>query len=173
MTAQEKEDAFEPSSAGDPIDTILADHVRQSDMCDRLAMLADAADVAAVTAESEYLLTMLTVELRRHTADEEADLFPLLRRRCQPEDGIDRILRELSAEHELDQDLVDFIVADLKRLGAGGLANPVRLLINMRAYADTQRRHIAWENNVVIPIARKRLTSADLTTLRKAMAGRR
>ena len=53
------------------------------------------------------------------------------------------------------------------------LANPVRMLFNARAFAEAQRRHIAWENNVLLPLARKRLTEADLKELGRNMAAMR
>jgi hypothetical protein len=35
----------------------------------------------------------------------------------------------------------------------------------LRGYFDSQRRHIAWEDRVVLPVARQVLTSDDLASL--------
>ncbi len=109
-----------------------------------------------------------------HTRDEEEDLFPMLRARCLPEDGIAGALAQLSREHALDGDLAGFIRADLEAVAGGHTRSPpLRLSLNARAFAETQRRHIGWENRLVLPLAKKRLTGSDLERLGRAMAARR
>lgn len=157
-----------------PLEFIMADHSRQSGLCDRLDRLANDLESAPVQSEATALARHLRHDLALHTLDEERELFPLLRQRCLPQDGVEVILNRLEAEHELDKDLVEFLAADLEVLASGHrLANPVRFLTNASAFAETQRRHLAWENSTVIPLARIRLTSEDLTALGRAMAARR
>jgi hemerythrin-like domain-containing protein len=150
------------------------EHKRQRQACDRLEALAEELSTTQAFNEAAAILTILTEELPRHAEDEEADLFPLLERRCLPDDNIADIVAQLRSEHDLDQELSNFIVADLEVIAKGGkLANPVRMLFNARAFAEAQRRHIGWENNVLLPLARKRLTEADLKELGRNMAARR
>ena len=42
-----------------------------------------------------------------------------------------------------------------------------------RAFSVFQRRHLAWENGTVLPLARKRLTAADQADMGRRMADRR
>jgi hemerythrin-like domain-containing protein len=42
-----------------------------------------------------------------------------------------------------------------------------------RAFARAQRRHVAYENGSILPLARTRLTRKDLKQLSRRMAQRR
>jgi len=159
---------------GNPIQAIRREHDRQALACDRLAALATEAEPAPVAAEIDALLVFLREDLAWHTADEEIDLFPSLRARCTPADGIEGILDQLSREHALDKDIADFLVDDLTASAArAGWAPPRRFGINAHAFAETQRRHLDWENNLVLPLAQSRLTADDLRELGRNMARRR
>ena len=158
----------------DPLGLILAAHARQRQLCDQFDALVNEHKIEAVAPQAQKLLDFLNGDLARHTEDEERSLFPLLRQRCLPEDGIEQVLDQLSAEHELDQDLVDFMIEDLKLLADGRiLPNPIRFLMNVKEFTVTQRRHLSWENRTVLPLAHRRLTAEDLTALGRAMAERR
>ncbi|MGF1610455.1 MAG: hemerythrin domain-containing protein [Kiloniellales bacterium] len=166
--------ALDSGGLDEPLDLILSEHMRQNTVCGWLSTCADSEDMAAILPYAERLLAFLTEDLPRHCEDEERDLFPLLRQRCAREDGVERIVDQLSAEHALDRDVVDFLVDDLQRLVAHGrLPNPIRFFINLKAFAVTQMRHLAWENRTVLPLARRRLTDADLADLGRRMAARR
>ena len=158
----------------DPLGLILAAHARQRQLCDQFDALVNEHKIEAVAPLAQQLLDFINGDLARHTEDEERDLFPLLRQRCLPEDGIEHVLDQLSAEHELDQDLVDFMIEDLKLLAEGRiLPNPIRFLMNAKEFTVTQRRHLSWENRTVLPLAHRRLTADDLAALGRAMAERR
>lgn len=153
-----------------PLDILLAEHARQQVICDRLDLLADGLDTAPLAEKASEVITFLEQDLAQHTLDEERGLFPRLLRRCQPEDGFELVVERLLAEHSLDHDLVDFLLADLELLATGHrLANPMRFLMNVRSFTETQRSHLAWENATVIPLARRRLTPEDLKSLRANM----
>jgi hemerythrin-like domain-containing protein len=157
-----------------PLALMRLEHKRQRHLCDRLEALAEELSAGQAFNEAAVILVILTEELPRHIEDEEVGLFPLLERRCLPDDNVADILTQLRSEHELDEDLTSFIVADLEVIAKEAkLANPARLLFNSRAFAEAQRRHIGWENNVLLPLARKRLTEADREELGRNMAARR
>ena len=42
-----------------------------------------------------------------------------------------------------------------------------------RTFGVLQRRHLAWENGTILPLARKRLNKHDLAELGRKMAARR
>jgi hypothetical protein len=157
-----------------PLEFVLAEHQRQCRVGDWLQGFVDDAEASLATVQATSLLGYLTEDLPAHTLDEELDLFPMLLRRCRPEDRVPEVLAQLSWEHKLDKDLVDFVVADLRRLADGfSLANPTRFLSNLPGFVETQRRHLEWENRVVLPLAQKRLSAEDLEQMGCNMAARR
>ncbi len=157
-----------------PLELVLADHTRQRRVCDWLQGIVDDARADLTTVQAASLLGYLTEDLPGHVLDEELDLFPMLSRRCRPQDRVDEVLAKLTWEHELDKDLVGFIVADLQRLADGfRLAHPTRFLSNLRGFAATQRRHLEWEDRVVMPLAQMRLSAEDLAQMGRNMAARR
>lgn len=179
MSADDKIVAADPDKPGadpirDPLGVLLADHAEQELLCDRLIELVENLDADGLAREADLLLRYLTRDLPRHMEDEERDLFPALRRLCDAGHGIHGILDQLSREHDLDVDLVDFITEDLRKIAAAmHLPQPTRLLINVKAFAETQRRHLDWENLMVLPLAREVMTGGDLERMGRAMAARR
>ena len=51
--------------------------------------------------------------------------------------------------------------------------NPDMLGYMLRGFFETQRRHVAWENAVVMPLAYARLTQDDLRELSRVMLDNR
>ncbi len=165
---------IDPQAFLDPLKVIRDDHFRQLRMCNLLDSFTYHLEVEPIQELASALLQFIQRDLPLHTADEETDLFPALRRRCRPEDGLEEVLRQLSREHELDKDLADFVIADLEGLAQGlRRSNPTRLLMNVREFAEFQKRHLGWEDRVVLPLARQRLTQDDLAAIGRAMAERR
>jgi hemerythrin-like domain-containing protein len=157
-----------------PLDFIESEHERQRVLCDRLVQLANDLSLMAVTQEAESVLAFITEDLPLHHEDEEKDLFRLLRHRCRPEDGIDAILAHLAWEHTLDSLHTHYLRDDLEALASGKAPDtPMRIYIDLRAFAESQLRHLAWEEKVVVPLARKRLVAEDLAEMAHNMALRR
>ena len=157
---------FPSPSFARPLDALLAEHDDQYEVCRRLENLAEDLDVEPMAVEAAALKSHLTVDLPRHEAFEEQHLFPLLRRRCRPRDRVNSVIARLYSEHALDDTLVDYIAGDLALIASGfRLPNPLRLRLNVTSFVARQRRHLAWENELVVPLARRRLTSDDLVGL--------
>jgi hemerythrin-like domain-containing protein len=96
--------------------------------------------------------------------------IPLLRARAKPEDGVDQILERLTSEHSSDNDFASEIAEALETLGQGGRpANPEMLGYMLRGFFERYRRHVHWENQLVMPLARLRLTRDDLDQLAARM----
>lgn len=122
----------------------------------------------------EELLGFLTQDLVLHHQDEEDDLFPTLQRRCRPHDGFEAILAELVRDHATEGFLMRDIVADLQRVVTGqALENTGRFFASLTIFAEGQKRHLAWENEVLLPLAKMRLTQIDLEALGRSMIARR
>jgi len=87
----------------------------------------------------------------RHHREEEEALFPL-------------------EEHASDEGFAEELVDILERLEQGEPAdNPNMLGYMLRGFFENYRRHIHWENTVLIPLARRRLTAADVRELLERM----
>ena len=164
----------DPDTFEDPLEFIREDHARQLRMCNLLDAFTEKLELEPVMPLASALLDYVTGDLPLHTQDEEQDLRPALEARCEPEDGLDDVLKQMSKEHELNRDLVSFLIDDLEALADGRtLSNPVRLLNNMKEFSETQRQHVTWEERVLLPLARQRLTEEDLAKIGQNMAQRR
>lgn len=164
----------DPDSFNDPLAFIRDDHARQLRMCNLLDAFTEKLELEPVMPLASALLEYLTGDLPLHTQDEEQDLRPALEKRREPDDGLDEVLKQLTKEHELNRDLVSFMIEDLEALADGRtLSNPVRLLMNVKEFSETQRQHVTWEDRVLLPLARQRLTQEDLAAIGRNMAKRR
>lgn len=155
-----------------PLDYLLAEHHRHRVLC----RLCDdmAGGVAFDATIAREVAASLETDLALHILDEEEDLFPLLRRRANPEDGIESILALLSRDHVRDGASASAIVARLRRLAGRRRPQPsAPLRRRLAAFARDQRKHLALENAIVMPLARVRLSRRDLDQLYRSMAARR
>ena len=161
-------------SLPDPIQVILQDHDRQLEICDGLEDLVSASEAEPVAERAGSLLSFLSRDLPRHVKDEELDLFPRLKMRRPPGNNLGDILDQLVTEHETDNGLADLVVRDLRTIAEGAsLEHPLRFQMNVRAFCEMQRRHLNWENRVLLPLARTLLTEDDKQDLAQRMADRR
>lgn len=157
----------------EPIEWFFAEHFRHRQACKMIENVAAAMvfDRPKIT----ELITFLDRDLPLHVIDEEEDFFPLLRRRCEAEDDVERVLGMLSAEHRADMvqasAVRDHLLTSLETESAPGLDPAQRKA--MIAFAAQERRHLGLENAIVLPIARLRLDQEDLTTLGRRLAARR
>lgn len=158
----------------EPVEYFYAEHFRQRCLCVALDEVMASPSDPRVPKRAAAILEFLEHELPRHIEDEEQTLFPMLRLRCKAEDRIDQILGLLCEEHERDDVLGAALMAGLRRIAAG-TASPSwdAFWRAATAFSETQRRHLAWENAVVLPLVRKRLNVADMVALGRAMAARR
>jgi len=159
---------IDPALMISPVDYLNAVHLCEREVC---AILERIAERRVVTpAESKAAMSFLSGELLLHLEDEEQDLFPLLRLRCEAEDDIERLLGRLQDDHRhADFDVPR--VADILR-STGSEVAPAEAEELCR-FANHARRHLILENAVLIPFARLRLTEADLETLCASMRWRR
>lgn len=159
-----------PVRDSDPLDMILADHASQRAACAHLDQAAALGTVDSLTADS--LRRYLTEDLPLHWQDEERDLFPLLRRRAAPEDALGPALARLAHDHDASAAVAVTLARVIDRMTHGEMPD-IETRATLRSFADRERRHLAFENAVILPLARLRLTEADRLTLRRAMQRRR
>ncbi len=161
-------------SLPDPVEFILQDHDRQLEVCSSLEALVSASKAEPVADWAATILDFLTNDLPLHIEDEELDLFPKLGSRHSPESNLRDILDQLILEHESDNGLADLIVKDLRAIADGGSpADPARFQWNVGAFCAMQRRHLNWENRMVLPLADSLLTKEDKRDLARRMVARR
>jgi hemerythrin-like domain-containing protein len=157
-----------------PLDYLMAEHYRQRAILDHLDAVLEGIDPATARRLIEGILDYVHKELPLHIEDEERDLFPLLRRRAGPKDDVELMLALLASEHTRDEALAAAAVDALEgQLDTGRGMPSAKLQSAGRAFVETQRRHLAWENALVIPVARRLLRPQDLKRLGRAMAKRR
>jgi hemerythrin-like domain-containing protein len=166
---------IDPRLIAEPIEFIFAEHYRQRAMLNLIEQVADGElSVEARRRVAGMALGFLARDLALHVLDEEQDLFPLLQRRARPGDRMIAVLAQFAAEHAADEMLAQELAAGLAAMAGRGPAAPSpEFRACARLFTQAQRRHLAWENAVVLPLARERLTAADLRDLARRMAARR
>jgi hemerythrin-like domain-containing protein len=149
-----------------PLEIIEEEHALQLELCELLESIADGLPGTFEPALAVIAISILNGSVRAHIKFEEDALFPVLRERLSPNDAVVQAMACLSQEHERDEDIADELVEALKdALKSGTPENPETLGYILRGFFESQRRHIAWENNVVLPAARKALSVEDLAYL--------
>ncbi len=155
-----------------PLDFIFAEHFRQR--CVIAALRRFIVDGSATRAEADQVVAHCERDVVLHHQDEEADLFPAVRRRAVPSDNLGAILATLTEDHRLAGAMIETIV---EALSARIADDPVKIKRGdrevMMAYARCEQRHLAIENGIVLVIARKRLTEGDQSAMSRSMKARR
>lgn len=166
-------EALTPDMLQEPLVWFFAEHYRHRQICQRLSEYTQT--VVLDIEQTEEILNFLETDLPLHIIDEEDDLFPLLRRRCEPEDRLERTLGILSGDHAADMDVGKELASVLKMAlkENQGLGTSQKAKDVIERFCSSQKRHIALENAVVLPIARHRLTDADKRALGRRLAARR
>jgi hemerythrin-like domain-containing protein len=154
-----------------PLDFISEDHLRERQICAKIDALAATGSFDRQAALS--ILRFLNEELNVHLRDEAEDLFPLLEKRCTTEDSIEGAISRIRFHQTEALRLLPEVRAAL----AGCLDTGDDLTDEDRArlteFAAHVRRHLVAENAILLPIARARLTRADLRLLSEHMRSRR
>ncbi len=151
---------------GNPIDIIEYEHKLQKRLCGFLESIADGLPNMVDPELCKFSLTSLKKDLPVHILDEEQGLFPLLEKRAHPDDNIEQILSCLAMEHATDESFAYELEDSLHLLSNGKtVPNPNMTGYMLRSFFECYKRHLIWENVVVIPLARKRLNQDDLNIL--------
>jgi hemerythrin-like domain-containing protein len=150
----------------DPIGIIEGEHALQLELCDLLDVIADGLPLAFDQSLAVIAVAILQGSVPTHTRFEDEALFPLLRRRLTADDPVVSALTCLEREHQWDAQIVSELTEALKSaVGSSAVQNPVALRHILRGFSESHRRHIVWEEQVVIPAARIALTGEDLGEL--------
>ena len=155
--------AAQPICGGaDPLAVIEEDHALHLELCDVLERLADALPHDADQGLARVAVTFLRNGFPAHLRMEEHVLSQLLERHAAPAGLLRPIIEHLKAEHSADECAALEIADELQVLVEHGrVANADMLGYMVRGFFEAQRRHIWWENSVLLPLAREALTSED------------
>lgn len=159
----------------EPLDFLLADHMRQRKICNALDALSlrpeeiNAAEIMAVT------FAYLSEDFQLHISDEEIDLFPTLRAVPDIKDGLEDLIDALTRSHAIELSLASDIVVLLREApktssDAVDVSPYSKLLVS---FTQCLRRNLAVEDQMLLPLARKHLSDANLDQIGRAMAKRR
>jgi hemerythrin-like domain-containing protein len=163
-----------PKTIPNPLETMVRDHESQLGICNCLEKIADGLPGDVDRELCGTVIESLKIDLPIHHRDEEEGLFPLLEKRAEPQDNITDVLARLALEHATDESFADELLDSLEALFRGETPqNPDMLGYMLRGFFESYRRHIYWENTIVLPLAQLRLSSPDLATLGKRMARHR
>lgn len=164
---------MQESDAGllrNPLDIIAHAHALQRELCDALERIADGLPDDVDRRLCARASASLQFDIPLHHRDEEEALFPQLRLRAEPSDGLGDILDRLAAEHHADTDLGAEIAEWLDHLAEGRRpGNPEMVGYMLRGFFASYRRHINWEDALVMPVARRRLTGEDFAVIAAVM----
>ena len=156
-----------------PLTWFACEHERHRQMCAQMRALAlsKAFDRAALIAMTEFVER----DLAQHLVDEEHELFPLLNRRAEPDDGAREVLQRLYAEHGRDRATAETVAVHLRRCLDARRApgDDPMASVALASFATHELEHLALENAVVLPLARLRLSARDLSGLRRRLSDRR
>lgn len=146
----------------DPLDRLFAEHARQLELCDALEHIADGLPNRFERKLLREVINVLAHGMTRHFGFEETVLFPLLRRRASSDAPLLAALDQLEIEHERDGGLCSELADELRLfLLKEQPRNAEMLGYMLRGYFESQRRHIEWENSVILPSAQRLLTAQD------------
>lgn len=162
----------ELNGLGNPLDFFAQDHMQEREICTILDQIAAGTltDSDLATAALAFFQEVLPF----HLADEEQDLFPLMIRRCEPEDGIEETITRLRNDHAQSREESQQVIAVLQAfLTDCTLPSEAENCDFLTSFTTHARRHLIVENAIILPIARARLSKDDLDKMLINMLKRR
>ncbi|MFO1088633.1 MAG: hemerythrin domain-containing protein [Hyphomicrobiales bacterium] len=161
-------------SQRNPLDVLAQEHKFQAEVCNGLERIADGLPDEVDRRLCQRIISCLRYDLPLHHRDEEEGLFPLLRARAAAEDSIGEVLDHLERDHKTDEGFSEEVLESLEALARGDkLANPEMVGYMLRGFFEGYRRHIHWEETLVLPFARQILTPEDCAKLAACMSQNR
>ncbi|MCH9808515.1 MAG: hemerythrin domain-containing protein [Alphaproteobacteria bacterium] len=162
------------ADANDPISILEADHAAKLRLCECLENVADGLPHSVDVRVAENCIQILRAGLPAHVALEEGVLFPLIRRRFRGDLATAQLLQQLELEHSSDDLFASEIADELELLAAVRTPrNPEMMGYMLRGFFTSLRRHVEWENAIVLSLARRLLIIDDLAELTAAIEKQR
>jgi len=162
--------AFDPVLRdGTPFDILSAQRTGLQLVCALIDILPGMTP-PVVAAFGGCLASYLREDFPALLAEEEQGLLPRLHQRLLLGDDLDEILNHLVDEHRHDLAQARQLAAKCDELARGLLIDDKPTIFSaLKAFAEQQRRHLAWEEATVFSLARQRLTRDDLSQWKRGM----
>jgi len=159
----------------EPLEFLVADHVRQRKLCSALEVITLGGEEDRAEEITDAIFAYLSEDFPLHISDEEADLFPSLRTSSHHDDDVDDLIDALTRDHAMELSLAQRVMVILQREMPRfeEPANTRNFAHLSATFTECVRRHLAIEDRMLLPLARKRLSVADFDRMGRAMAARR
>lgn len=146
------------------------DGTRVNDLCDLLEVIAD--DLPRITQPVwREALRLIATLLPNHLDDMIGVLIPLLIKRQSTDPTCSRMLQRLQFEFQegyLRVSELSDLLTDASVSKPSGLS-PDAVGYALRGFFETLRRQMSWEQEVLLPLATRCLTDADIATIETSM----
>ncbi len=154
-----------------PLEMISRDHREHLRLCDKLEEIADSLPSSVDRHACSCVAIALRYRVGVHHAVEEEALFPLLSARVGGDIVFKRTLLRLQDEHRTDEGYCDEVLELLTSLSKGNQPeNAEAAGYLLRCLFENMRRHIAFEEDHILPRAREVLEECDLQFLASHLA---
>ncbi len=141
---------------------IARQHRAELCLCNLLEQIADNLPQPLDRELGNSGVTALRYCVKRHMALEEGYLYPVLARRAGRDELTEAMLEQIKVEHAADECLAHDTADQLEdALACGHVEKPEMLGYMLRGFFECRRRHIAWEDATILPLARHRLEEED------------
>lgn len=168
--------ALQPPGGSDglsPFDVMMSQRMVLLGICAMIDRLPSAG-TEMLRRVGPALANYLRHEFPQLSNEEEEGLLPLLKQRMLLGDEMDQAIRQSVEEHRRDVHTAQMLAQECDALGDGLESEEIpAVLAALRAFAEQQRRHVAWEEAIILPLARARLSDRDLAAWSKAMRARK
>ncbi len=145
---------------------VANDHEQHLRLCDLLEEIADSLPDRIDQRQCVCAATALKYRINAHHQLEEDVLFPRMLARAAGDAELQRVLQRLADEHLTDEGHCDEAIELLSKLSRGIAPPNVEAAgYLLRGLFEGLRRHIAFENDHVLPIAHQVLEEDDLEAL--------
>lgn len=159
------------ATATSPFDTFAARRFGLVSLCALLRALPSGGP-APTRAVAPGIAIFLTRDYPALIVEEEEGIVPRLRSRLLLGDDLDDVINALSEEHREDLRYASKLAEYCNAFANGTEDDWPDLCVALTNFAERQRRHIAWEDATILPMARQRLSAEDLLSWRDDMAQR-
>lgn len=144
------------------LDHIEHEHARERELCEQMERIADDLPGSVNHLLATPVIDMLRSGLKRHIVLYERFLLPLLVERAEKDDNAQVLSAQAVGEHAADECLAHDIADQLERaIACGHVENAGMLGYMLYCYFESRRRHLMWEEIVILPLAKRRLGDRD------------
>ena len=161
------------SVSNDPLSVIVQDRSNQRVICDHLEQIADQLGGSVNRDLCHSVLQSLESDLPLYHLDEEL-FFSVLCSQDESDRALAKYAELATAEHRLNETYFFELAEPLSDIGAGGtLYNINTVGYMLRCCFEGLRRHLNWEDTVILDGRLETLTAPGLRTLEAGLARNR